>query len=175
MWHLVTTFHILVTSFPEYVKLVELVMVQVIGSVKDKKCFSILTFMKFKFCNKLTTHLPFVVHMFVQCFYTIHNFPYKECIEQWCRNPTLRQVWGWDSHSQKWELGVLWDSSGLPKLQSSVSEVKTHCLEVFFIPLERSWSVNVENGLAWAIRTSAAQVMVKRRVGSQTGNLTPDH
>jgi hypothetical protein len=22
----------------------------------------------------------------------------------------LRQVWGWDSHSQKWELGVLWDS-----------------------------------------------------------------
>ncbi len=27
-----------------------------------------------------------------------------------CRNPTLRQVWGWDSHSQKWEFGVLWDS-----------------------------------------------------------------
>jgi hypothetical protein len=22
----------------------------------------------------------------------------------------LRQVWGWDSHSQKWELGVLRDS-----------------------------------------------------------------
>jgi hypothetical protein len=27
-----------------------------------------------------------------------------------CRNPTLRQVWGWNSHSQKWELGVLRDS-----------------------------------------------------------------
>jgi hypothetical protein len=27
-----------------------------------------------------------------------------------CRNPTLRQVRGWDSHSQKWELGVLHDS-----------------------------------------------------------------
>jgi len=27
-----------------------------------------------------------------------------------CRNPTLRQMWGWDSHSQKWELGVLRDS-----------------------------------------------------------------
>jgi hypothetical protein len=26
------------------------------------------------------------------------------------RNPTLRQVWRWDSHSQKWELGVLRDS-----------------------------------------------------------------
>jgi hypothetical protein len=30
--------------------------------------------------------------------------------ERNCRNPTLRQVWGWNSHSQKWELGVLWDS-----------------------------------------------------------------
>jgi len=27
-----------------------------------------------------------------------------------CRNPTLRQVWGWNSHSQKWELGVFRDS-----------------------------------------------------------------
>ncbi len=24
-----------------------------------------------------------------------------------CRKPTLRQVWGWDSHSRKWELGIL--------------------------------------------------------------------
>jgi hypothetical protein len=31
------------------------------------------------------------------------------------------------------------------------------------------------NGIAWAIWTSGAQVMVKIRAGSQTGNLTPDH
>jgi hypothetical protein len=85
MWHLVITSHIVVTNFLEYVKLAKLAMVQVIGSVEDKKCFSILAFMKFKFCNRLTTHLPFVVHMFAQRFYTIHNFPYKECIEQWSR------------------------------------------------------------------------------------------
>jgi hypothetical protein len=30
-----------------------------------------------------------------------------------CRNPTLRQMWGWNSHSQKWELGVLRDSQKL--------------------------------------------------------------
>ncbi len=47
-----------------------------------------------------------------------------------------------------------WSPLGLPKLQSSIAGVKTHRLEVFFIPLERSWSVDVENGLAWAIRTS---------------------
>jgi hypothetical protein len=82
MWHLVIKSCILVTSFPEYVKLTNLAMVQVVGSVEHKKNFSILTFMKFKFCNKLT-HLPFVMHMFTQHFYIIHNVPYKECIEQW--------------------------------------------------------------------------------------------
>ncbi len=30
--------------------------------------------------------------------------------ERKCRNPTLKQVGGWDSHSQKWELGALRDS-----------------------------------------------------------------
>jgi hypothetical protein len=42
---------------------------------------------------------------------------------------------------------------------------------VFFILLERSWSVDVQNGLVLAIQTSVAQVMV----GNQTGSLTPDH
>jgi hypothetical protein len=46
---------------------------------------------------------------------------------------------------------------------------------VFLIPLERSWTVDVQNGLAWAIWTSAAQVMGKRKAGSQTASLTPDH
>jgi hypothetical protein len=58
-----------------------------------------------------------------------------------------------------------WSPSGLPKLQSSIVGVKTPCLEVFFIPLESSWSVNVKNGLAWAIWASSAQVMVERKVG----------
>ncbi len=35
--------------------------------------------------------------------------------------------------------------------------------------LERSWNVDIENGLALAIWTSAAQVMGKRRAGSQIG------
>jgi hypothetical protein len=44
-----------------------------------------------------------------------------------------------------------WSPLGLLQLQSSIGEVKTPRLEVFFIPLERSRSVDVENGLAWAI------------------------
>jgi hypothetical protein len=68
-----------------------------------------------------------------------------------------------------------WSSPGLPKTQSLIAGVKTPRIEVFFIPFERSWIVDVQNGLAWVIWTSAAQVMVERRAGSQTGSLTPDH
>jgi hypothetical protein len=64
---------------------------------------------------------------------------------------------------------------GLPKLQSSITRVKTPCIEMLFISLKSYQSVNVENFLAWAIWTYVAQVMAKRRVGSQTGSLTPDH
>jgi hypothetical protein len=72
----------------------------------------------------------------------------------------------------KWGLG---SPLGLPKTQNSIARVKTPRLEVFFISLERSWSVDVENGLAWAIQMSAAQVMCERRVESQIANLTSDH
>jgi hypothetical protein len=68
-----------------------------------------------------------------------------------------------------------WSPPGLPKIQSLIVGVKTPRIRVLFIPLKRSWSVNVQNGLAWAIWTSVAQVMGKRRVGSQTDSLTPDH
>jgi hypothetical protein len=72
----------------------------------------------------------------------------------------------------KWGLGSL---SGLSKFQSSILEAKTPCIEALFISLEIYQSVDVENGLARAIWTYEAQVMSKRKVGSQIGNLTPDH
>jgi hypothetical protein len=72
----------------------------------------------------------------------------------------------------KWGLG---SPLRLLKLQSWIAEVKTPRIRVFFISLESYESENVENELAWAIWTSVAQVMCKRRVESQTSNLIPDH
>jgi len=66
-----------------------------------------------------------------------------------------------------------WSPLGLLKLESSIIGVKTPRPEVFLIPLERSQNVNVENGLAWAIQTFVAQVMVERRARSQTANSRP--
>ncbi len=61
--------------------------------------------------------------------------------------------------------------SGLSNLQNSIARVKTPCIEVFFIPLERFWILDIQNGLAWAIWTFSAQVIVERRARSQIGNL----
>ncbi len=40
----------------------------------------------------------------------------------------MRQVWGWNSHSQKWELGVLWDSR---KLKAWLQGSKHFALKCF--------------------------------------------
>jgi len=37
---------------------------------------------------------------------------------------------------------------GFPKLHNSMTGVKTPCIGAFFIPLERSGSVDAQNGLA---------------------------
>jgi hypothetical protein len=83
----------------------------------------------------------------------------------------------WPSVRMKLTLPKLgtWSPSGLLKTQSLIAGVKTPRIGVFLISLERPWSVNAQNGLAWIIWTSAAQVMGKRRARSQIGSLTPDH
>jgi hypothetical protein len=68
-----------------------------------------------------------------------------------------------------------WSPLELPKIQSLISGVKKPRIEVFFMPLERSWSVDVQNAFAWVIWTFETQVMVKKRDGSQIVSLTPDH
>jgi hypothetical protein len=79
--------------------------------------------------------------------------------------PHFGQVWGWSPTLAK--LGI-WSPPGLPNVQSSTVRPKTPCIEVFLMSLERSWNVDIENGLALVIWTSSAQVMGKRRAGSQT-------
>jgi hypothetical protein len=60
-----------------------------------------------------------------------------------------------------------WNLLRLPKSQSSISGVKSPFIRVFFMSLERSWNVDVQNGFAWAIWTFATQVMGKRRAGNR--------
>jgi hypothetical protein len=89
-----------------------------------------------------------------------------------CRNPTLAKCGGEAQHLEK---SGIWGPPGLPNVQSSTAGPKTPRIGVFLVSLERSWIVDIKNGLAMAIWISVAQVMGKRRAGSQTGSLTLDH
>jgi hypothetical protein len=48
LWRTFFSSQILVEKILEYIKLVELVVVQVIGPMEDERCFSTFTFMKTK-------------------------------------------------------------------------------------------------------------------------------
>jgi hypothetical protein len=90
--------------------------------------------------------------------------------------PHFGQVWGWSPTFGK--VGDLESSETPERLElDSKAQNTSHwgVLDVIGKVLRRSWDVDIENGLALVIWTSAAQVMGKRRAESQTGSLTPDH
>ncbi len=55
---------LLVLKLNKYINIVEIVMVQVLGSSENERTFSNLTFMKSKLRNRLTAHLDLCVRMF---------------------------------------------------------------------------------------------------------------
>jgi hypothetical protein len=66
------------------------------------------TTMFIMFC-RLFMHFLCELWMFFM-FFGIWSLQFSLGLMVMCCNPTLKQVWGWNSHSQKWELGVLRDS-----------------------------------------------------------------
>jgi hypothetical protein len=62
----------------KWFKLVEISIVQVLGSKEDEWCFSTFSFMKNKVHNWLNTHLNLCVKMFGQTFFSFDNFSYDE-------------------------------------------------------------------------------------------------
>jgi hypothetical protein len=74
MWHLVTTFQVVVCSFPKYVKLAKMAMVQIMGSVENEPFFSMLAFMKSKLCN-----YPFAPCCSDVCTMVLHFAKFSIC------------------------------------------------------------------------------------------------
>jgi hypothetical protein len=67
----------------EYFKLAEIGCCLVLGSVEDERCFSNVKFLKSCQRNRLGKHLPLVVRMFGQQYFSLDNFPYKDAIGSW--------------------------------------------------------------------------------------------
>jgi hypothetical protein len=83
LWCQLVTNSLLIVHLFEFMKLVELAIIQIIGSVKDESTFSTLTFMKFKLWNCLAGHLNIVICMFAQDFFTKDSFPFHATITNW--------------------------------------------------------------------------------------------
>ncbi len=80
MWLIVIGFKVLILGISKYVKLAKLAMCQVLGFVENERCFSTLSFMKGKFCNRFITHIDVCVSMSSHDFYNLECFPYTKAI-----------------------------------------------------------------------------------------------
>jgi len=83
LWRRIEANGLLRHKLSEYMKVVELAVVTVLGSVEDERTFSTLSFMKNKLRNRLSTHLPLVVGMHAQEFYGLDDFPYDAAYDEW--------------------------------------------------------------------------------------------
>ena len=89
LWRVVENSSILRHGLSEYIKLVEIAAILVLGSVEDERTFSILSFMKDKLRNRVQTHLPLVVGMHGQSFFDINMFSYEEAYNEWKKSIRL--------------------------------------------------------------------------------------
>ena len=78
----------------EWIKLAELAMVMVGGSVEDERLFSTMDFVKNKLRNRLSDHLEVSVRMKAQHVFDIETFPYGEACEEWTAARTVRGRYG---------------------------------------------------------------------------------
>jgi hypothetical protein len=92
MWTLLTINQIICSKLLKWLKLVELSMAMVLGSVEDERCFSNLSIIKIKLRNWLIAHLDLVVWMYAQSFYIIKTFMFTITIKSWNHQKDQRVV-----------------------------------------------------------------------------------
>jgi hypothetical protein len=74
IWRTLDAFRVLTHFFPKHLKLAEMTIVHILGSVENEKCFSSLAFLKNKLRATLGPHLPLVVGMYSQKFFYFKKF-----------------------------------------------------------------------------------------------------
>lgn len=83
LWRRLEASGLLRHKLSEYLKVVEMAVVIVLGNVEDERTFSTLSFMKNKLQNRLSIHLPLVVAMHAQQHNGLANFPYNAAYDLW--------------------------------------------------------------------------------------------
>jgi hypothetical protein len=80
LWTKLGSNALLLSRLSEYMKVANIAVIAVLGSVEDERTFSMLKFMKSKLWNRLGGHLNTTMCMFSQGFYNQETFPYQEAI-----------------------------------------------------------------------------------------------
>ena len=76
LWHCLNANSAMLMSFLEYIKLVQIALIHVLGSVEDERAFFLATFMEDKLQNRLDgEHLGLVVGMHNQSVYSFTSSP----------------------------------------------------------------------------------------------------
>lgn len=83
VWRVLDGNSSLCQSFSEFLKLAELAVTHVIGSVEDERLFSALKFVKSKLRASLDDHLQVAVGMYAQRIFTLETFPYPKVFDEW--------------------------------------------------------------------------------------------
>ncbi len=83
LWCKISTFVVLNLNLSKYIKLIEITVVQVIGSIEDEQTFNTIAFIKNKLHNYLNTHLDLCTGSHNQQFFTLQNFLYDQAIAKW--------------------------------------------------------------------------------------------
>jgi len=80
IWRTINASWVLTHSLPEYLKLVKMAIVHILGNVEDKCHFSFLAFLKNKLQATLDPHLPLAVGMYCQKNLYFKDFSVCYCI-----------------------------------------------------------------------------------------------
>jgi hypothetical protein len=83
LWQRISCNGLLVNRLSEYMRLAEITITVVLGSVEDERTFSNLAFIKNKVRNWLGGHLDTTMRMYFQGFYDLQSFPYHDAFNNW--------------------------------------------------------------------------------------------
>jgi len=83
VWRVLDGNNSLTKNFTEFIKLAEIAVTHVIGSVEDERTFSSLAFLKSKLRATLVDNLEVAVGMYSQRIFTLETFPYQRVFEAW--------------------------------------------------------------------------------------------
>jgi hypothetical protein len=83
LWQKLGCNGLLLSKLSEFMRLAEIAITTVLGSVEDERIFSSLKFIKSRLRNCLEGNLDTVVKVFSKGYYNLESFPYTDAYLHW--------------------------------------------------------------------------------------------